>query len=171
MRLATLTVGLVMLLAHVPALGGVGLFDGTSEQDWVRSRTSVIIAKVEAVQPADREALGELKLTLLPQATIGGAFDCGANPKIVVDCWYGVGGNSAIGERPREGTLVLALVCMYESEEFYRVPNENCPLLPNKQPLCVIKGMGDPTVGETLARVQKARAVAKRKAAEAGAKR
>ena len=155
----------------IPARAGVGLMTGESEDEWAGDRCSVIVAKVDSINPADPDAVGELKLTLLPQATIGGSFDCRAEPKVVAAAWYGVGGNSAIEDRPRKGTLVLALVCMYESEDFYRVPNVGCPLLPNKQPLCVINSLDDPAVAQTLARIQAARAVAKRKAAEAAKKR
>ena len=168
MRLTTFAIILVMFCTACPSTAGVGLFDGKSEENWVRARYSVIVAKIESIDPVDPESVGELKLTFLPQATIGGAFDCGAESKIVADCWYATGGNSAIfGERPQKGTLVLALICMYESEDFYRVPNSNCPLLPNGQPLCVVKGMDDPVIAETLARVQKARAIARKKQAEA----
>jgi hypothetical protein len=158
-----------LLVVSQKETAGVGLFDGESEESWVRARYSVVVAKVDAVAPADTDSTGALKLTLLPQATLGGTFDCGAEPRIVADCWYATGGDSAVfpDNRTRAGTLVLVLICMYESEDFRRVPNENCPLLPNRQPLCVIKGMDDPVIRKTLERIQNARAVAKKKQAEA----
>jgi hypothetical protein len=67
--------------------------------------------------------------------------------------------------------MILTLSLLNVKENATTACRTTTALLPNKQPLCVIRGMGDPAVGETLARVQKARAVAKRKAAEAGAKR
>ena len=172
MKLIILAVGIATLCFPSGAFAGVGLFDGTSEDDWVRARTAILIARIDSIDPADPDAVGELKLTLLPQATLGGAFDCGAEPKIVASSWYATGGDSAIfGEHPRKGTLVLVLVCMYESEDFWRVPNENCPLLPNGQPLYVLKDMNDPAIPQTLARIQKARAIAKQKRADAAAQR
>jgi hypothetical protein len=108
---------------------------------------------------------------LLPKATIGGGFDCGAEPQIVATCRYAIGGNSALSDRPRKGMLVLALICRYEIDPQLRIPNDISPLMPNREPLCVIKGLGDPEVAKTLERIQKARAIAKKKEAEENAER
>lgn len=160
MHKCLLAVALLSVCRAHSAFAGIGTFDGKSDSDWTADRFSIIVGKIEAVDPPG-EGFADLKVRLLPQATIGGAFDCGAEPRIEARCWYG---NEALRFRPKPGMLVLALICMYEAEDFYRVPNMICPLLPDKQPLYVLKGMDDPEIPKTLERIQKARAIAKQKA-------
>lgn len=154
---------ILLLAASCPVRAGVGLITGEDESDWTRGQVSVIIARVESVQPEDPDRYGDLAVTLLPQATLGGTFDCGAEPRITPSCWYAIGGNSALRFRPEKGMLVLALVCRFEMDPQLRIPNYNCPMLPDKQPLYRIKGMDDPEIAKTLERIQKARAIAKQK--------
>lgn len=160
---AMVCIAVLLFTAVCPIHAGVGLITGEDESDWTRAQVSVIIARVESVQPDDPDRYGELAVTLLPQATLGGTFDCGAEPRITPSCWYAIGGNSALRFRPEKGTLVLALICRFEMDPQLRIPNYNCLMLPDKQPLYRIKGMDDPEIAKTLERIQKARAIAKQK--------
>jgi len=161
------------VLFCAPAIAGHAIRDGSEGELFGKDRYSVIVARVahvwvakstDPVDPRDRDMI-----ELAPLATLAGTFDPSVNPTATFG-YFSNDISSSIKAPPKEGAIILTVVrdqILIHEDPTPRnvIVSDTCTFMPGGSALLTIKSLDDPAVSQTLERLQKARAIAKRKEA------
>lgn len=147
--------GLLFASATPTCIAALGSEKGQSAGFW--DDYSVIVAQVtEGFEKDGRyDVIG-----LRPIATLAGRFDCGATA-LVKSRVFVAATVSAIKELPQRGSLVLAVLVNLSAEESdrpgYHTPSDYELYMPTPYAgLCVLNGLRDHRIDDTLSATQKA---------------
>jgi hypothetical protein len=140
--------------------GGGGSHSGREPRIW--ENTSVIVGTFKDIKKLKAPGDDLYSATLVPKATLAGAFDPSLNPMLHVRFFASVL-NASISRVPSEGDTIIAvihigLIQRDEVEPSDWISGLGWEFMPDSQALVVIKRLDDPKVGETLKKIQEARA-------------
>jgi hypothetical protein len=153
----------VALLLACDAFAAQGRITGSERTGWETGYYNVVVAAIADVK-RDTDQAGEsrrYRATIVPKATLGGAFDSSLYPALPVVFYVGkaVG---AIEEAPPDGALVLVVLQLDREEAagkpFAFIFSDICKFMPGEAAMVVINSLDDPRVVDTLKRLQDARA-------------
>jgi len=130
-----------------------------AEKDyWIGN--SVIYGHVESVVPDTEVGAGNWLLTIRPQATLSGRFDCGVEPTIKVRLFVSFLGSAIKQQPPQAGDNVLAMI-IQQWHGGYWVTNQPVSLMPlvskSRPGILTVKDFSDSRVAATLATIQERR--------------
>jgi hypothetical protein len=150
-----------LAIAHRSS-GGVGTLTGREPRIWNEGNISVIAATVAEVTKGEGEGHQPYRATLVPLATLAGSFDPSLRPALRVR-FYVSSLTSSVENAPPNGATVLAVIetsAIHGDETTASdwVRSDVCRFMPDGSALVVLKDLNDPRLGETLKRLQDARA-------------
>jgi hypothetical protein len=153
---------LVLSFSSGTILAAQGTVTGKEPEGWDTGAFNVVLGTLIDVQKDGPAELNRYRATLVPLATLAGAFDPSLHPKVPVRFYVGRA-SSSIEQPPPSGATVIAVIVVGtlqadETEPSNWIRSDICAFMPGESAMVVVKGLGDARVAETLKKLQEARA-------------
>jgi hypothetical protein len=158
----TFLITLVISLAARLAAAGQGTITGTEFEGWDTGHYILIAGAIKDVQMERVEGEDRCSAILIPRASLAGIFDVSLHPVFPVQFYVG-GPTSSIARPPLDDSFVIAVVRYVPAKETGEsghgvIYSHVCTFMPGQSALVVVNGLDDPKVGQTLKKLQHARA-------------
>ena len=154
---------LVLLSFAVNARAGVGNMRGDEEGIWSpEGGYSVIAARIDGIRELPGPPVqGTHQARLRPIALLAGTLDPSSTASLPVHLYFSRA-VSSVAALPPDGSMVLAVVLLRESEpeksaQSAMIVAASCEFMPGRSALVPITSLADPKVEETLRTLQRTR--------------
>jgi hypothetical protein len=133
---------LVLSFSSGTILAAQGTVTGKEPEGWDTGAFNVVLGTLIDVQKDGPAELNRYRATLVPLATLAGAFDPSLHPKVPVRFYVGRA-SSSIEQPPPSGATVIAVIVVGTLQAYETV---------------VLTGFDDARIAQTLKKLQDARA-------------